>query len=92
MIWNEEPSSSGEEGPPVETDDCVSPKQRRRSVDLDAKPTQHHGDLTLVPGFELSELVQTSLAEGELIQLAKTEQSLTLNRRHLGRRSTGSVD
>ena len=35
-----------------------------------------------------AELVQTSLAEEELIQLAKTGQSLILNPGHPGRRST----
>ena len=76
MTWDVELSSSGEEGPPTETDngeEIVSPKQQWLSFDPDAKPIQCHDGSTLVPGFELSELVQTSLAEGELIQLAKTE-------------------
>ena len=41
--------------------------------------------------FELVELVKTSLAEEELIQLAKTGQSLPVNPGHLGRRTSEEV-
>ena len=61
------------------------------SVDPDVKPIPLHCNSALVPGFELFELFQTSLTEEELIQLAKTDQSL-LNPRHLGRINTESVD
>ena len=67
--------------PPAETDNgekIVSPKQRRLglSVDPDVRPIPRHVDSPLVPGFEPPKLVETSLAEEELTQLAKTEQSL----------------
>ena len=66
---------------PAETDEeeIVSPKPLRLNVDPDLNPIPSHGDLTLAPGFELAELVQMHLAKKELIQLATTEQSLTLN-------------
>ena len=88
MTWDIEPSSSGEEGPrratwppPAETDNgekIVSPKQRRLGLSIDpgVRPIPRHVDSPLVPGFEPPKLVETSLAEEELTQLANTEQSL----------------
>ena len=54
---------------PAETDEeeIVSPKPLRLNVDPDLNPIPSH------------ELVQMHLAKKELIQLATTEQSLTLN-------------
>ena len=53
----------------------------------------HHSELTLVPEFELAQMVQMSLAEEMLIHQAKIELlvSPTLNPGHLERRSAGSV-
>ena len=59
---------------------------------IDTTLISRQSDSRLPSACEPSELLRMSLAREELIQLAKTEQSPTLNPGHSDRRSTESVD